>query len=185
MRYQMTYSALDRIGKLWVKIMKQKIRKSGKVASGELLESIDYRVIPDGENGFLLEIQFADYFKFVNEGRRKGLGPKASQGGVPIPALTEWISQKKLKGRDKKGRFITNLSLAFAIRYSIYKYGIKPTNIYDRSLDSLMTMLNPAKIPASTPPELRDELERIFDAAREDINVIIENMITEEITTIR
>ena len=121
---------------------------------------------------------------YVNDGRRARGEDRpitARNGAVPIPALLDWISIKGLRGRTKKGRFMTNLSLAFAIRANIWKFGIKPANLIDRSIGSLENMLNPTKIPAGVPPELRQELERIFIEAARDINVIMENIIEGEL----
>jgi hypothetical protein len=42
-----------------------------------------------------------------------------------------------LKGRDKKGKFITVRSFAFAIQTNIKKFGIKPSNFIEISLDIL------------------------------------------------
>lgn len=184
MRYQMTEQALNRVGEMWVKIMKQKIKEKGKVASGFLLNSIDYRVIRD-DSGPILEIQYADYWKYVNDGRKARGDDRpisADNGAVPIPALLKWIKIKGLRGRNKKGRFTTNLSLAFAIRAKIWKFGIKPANFFDASIETLESMLDPAQIPAGVPAELRQELQNIFISAAEDINVIIENMIDKEIS---
>jgi hypothetical protein len=185
MKYKMTEAALHRIGKMWVTIMKKKIKQSKKIASGFLYNSIAYSVIEDGKGGFQLEIQYADYWKYVNDGREaKGEERpiSAENGAVPIPALKKWIGIKKIKGRDKEGKFISNTSLAFAIRASIWRYGIKPANFFDRSITSLESMLDPTKIPPSTPPELKAELEKIFIDAADDINIIVENMITKELS---
>jgi hypothetical protein len=186
MRYKITEAALHRIGSLWVSIMKRKIREANKIASGFLLESIGYEVKigPDGDP--VLEIQYADYWKYVNDGRkpRKKERPiTAENGAVPIPALLEWIKIKGIRARDKKGRFtsVSRLSLAFSIRASIWKYGIKPANLFDRTIVDLEDMLNPINIPAGTPPALKQELERIFISTAEDINTIIENLITKEL----
>jgi len=192
MRYRMTEAALNRIGKLWVKIVKDKIRRQKKIATGFLLDSIKYQVIPDADGEPILSVEYADYYKYVNRGRKARGSDRpieASNGAVPIPALTQWIKIKGIKGRDKKGKFISNLSLAFAIRASIWKKGIKPfgkppTLFFDPSLDKLEQMLNPVKIPAGTPDELRRELEQIFVAASEDINIIVENMITKSISKV-
>ena len=117
MRYEMTALALDRIGRTWVKVMKDKIKQKNKVASGNLLNSISYKIVMlDGKP--TLEITYADYIHYVNDGRRaRGEeGPiKAENGAVPIRALVKWIKQKKLGGAKQRGRTSKNtLSLAFA-----------------------------------------------------------------------
>lgn len=183
----MTEAALHKIGKLWVSIMKNKIKQSKKVASGFLLNSIGYKVIIDTDGEPILEISYADYFKYVNQGRKARGNDRpisAANGAVPIPALLDWIKIKGIQPKGTQGKPSTPLSLAFAIRASIWKKGIKPTNIYDKSLTRLEDMLDPTRISTATPPELRMELESIYAAAREDINIIVENMIDRELKKI-
>lgn len=183
-RFPMTEAALHRVGKLWVRLLKQRIKQTKKVASGFLLNSISYEVVTAADGEPILQVSYADYFKYVNEGRLPRGDDRpidANEGAVPIPALVKWIGIKGIRGRSKKGRFISTLSLAFAIRASIWKKGIKPFGqgslIYDKSLDRLEKMLDPTKIPAGTPPELVQELQNIFEAVQEDVNVIVDNMI--------
>lgn len=182
--FPMTELALHRLGKMWVSIMKRKIRTSKAIASGFLLDSISYKVVKNADGDPTLQITYADYWKYVNKGRkaRGSDRPISSKnksagkpGAVPIPALQLWIEQKGIGDGD-------SLSLAFAIRASIWKKGIRPRNFFDRSVTTLESMLNPTKIPSGTPPELRAELESIFDAAREDINIILDKMIRREIS---
>lgn len=183
----MTEAALNKLGKMWVSIMRRKIKQSKKIASGNLYDSISYRVVQDRDGEPIIEISYADYFKYVNQGRRPRGGDRpisAENGAVPIPALLGWIKLKGIKGRNKNGKPLPDLSLAFAIRTNIWKFGIKPANIYDKSLETLETMLDPTKISSKTPPELREELNRIYAAASEDINIIVENMIEKELKRI-
>jgi hypothetical protein len=167
--------------------MKRKIRTSRAIASGFLLDSISYSVVRDGEGNPVLQIQYADYWKYVNQGRKargndRPISPEnkapGKPGAVPIPALRLWIEQKGIAGGDE------SLSLAFAIRASIWKKGIRPRRFFDRSVTTLESLLDPNRLPSGTPPELRAELERVFEAAREDINVILDNMIKKEISRI-
>jgi len=181
----MTELALHRVGKMWVSIMKRKIRTSNAIASGFLLDSISYKIVKDADGDPVIQIQYADYWKYLNKGRKargndrpispnnKGAG---KPGAVPIPALKLWIEQKGLAGGDE------SLSLAFAIRASIWKKGIRPRNFFDRSVTTLERLLDVNRLPAGTPPELRQELERVFEAAREDINIILDKMIKKELS---
>lgn len=183
--YPMTELALHRLGKMWVSIMKKKIRTSRSIASGFLLNSISYSIVRDGDGELMLQITYADYWKYLNRGRKargkdrpiafdnKGPG---KPGAVPIPALRLWIEEKGLGDGEN------SLSLAFAIRASIWKKGIRPRRFFDRSVTTLESMLNPTNIPSGTPPELRAELERIFEAAGEDINIILDKMIKKELS---
>lgn len=151
---------------------------SDKKASGELYNSIQGSVemTPDGPVAVL---SYADYFKYVNEGRR----PNVRR--VPIKDLLEWIKIRGVRFRTERGRFRrgTNLQMAFAIQKNIYKYGIKPANIYDKGLDGIEDYF--IDYPNNLPPDLRAAGQNLFDAMADDINVFIEQTITKEIKSIK
>lgn len=181
--YDLTEEQLKQLGDMFVAFYKQKIKakiypfgnpnirgKSNKVASGKLLNSIKANVKETPE-GLMLEVEYMDYFKYVNLGRRKG------GKFVPIKALLEWIKIRGIRRRDKKGRFVkgSQLSLAFAIQKNIHKFGIRRTNIYDKAYDSLEDVLmNP-------PPEFRDDFERLYDAVGNDVENFIIKTLNREI----
>jgi hypothetical protein len=176
--YELSEHALRDIGKLFVEMMKKKIQEKiypyghpakgvgDKVATGNLLNSLDSSVTMT-KNGPELTITYADYFKYVN------LGRSAGKKNVPISNLLEWIKIRGIKGRNKKGRFIKNLSLAFAIQKNIFKYGIRPANIYDKGLDALEDIfLNP-------PEELRQAYTQLYAAIENDVVNFVEANIKE------
>jgi hypothetical protein len=73
----------------------------------------------------------ADYLHSLMYGRKPGKFP-------PVSAMLDYIRAKGLKGRDKKGRFITNNSLAFLIGRAIAEKGnrvyqgkVRPLNVDD------------------------------------------------------
>lgn len=94
-----------------------------KVASGALLESITAFYDPSTKS---IKLEMLDYWKYVNDGRKPGRY-------APLDAIENWIRQKGLKGRDKKGRFITNESFAWGINTNIKKFGIAPTFFVDNT----------------------------------------------------
>lgn len=183
MDYKLTDKALQDLGNLFVDQLKKKIQSkiypygnpeargtSNKVASGEMLDSLTAKLIPGtGDEPAMLEITYADYFQYVNRGRKMGLKR------VPLNALLDWIKVRRLKGRDKKGRFIKNISFAYAIQTNIFKYGIRPTNIYDKALDSIEDLFD------NPPPELEAQLNELYDAIEGDINNFIERTLEETI----
>jgi hypothetical protein len=182
--FELTEEALQKLGTLFVKMMKQKIKEkiypygnpqSGqgdKYASGNLYNSLTATVMPNGDD-FELVITYADYFKYVNEGRR----PERKR--VPLSALLQWIKIRGIKGRNKKGRFMSNLSMAFAIQENIYKYGIRPADIYDKGLDSL------EQIFENPPPELQQAYTDLYAAIENDVvNFVDANIVSKEIETI-
>jgi hypothetical protein len=102
-----------------------------KVSTGTLRSSIQVNVINKPNHSSVLQVLMSDYAQYVQAGRLAG------KKGVPIQSLIQWIKARKIKGRNKKGRFISNTSLAFAIQTNIKKYGIRPSNFKDVALDKL------------------------------------------------
>ena len=104
---------------------------SNKVASGSLKNSIEVTAQEKGGVSYL-QMSMNDYGQWVQSGRLPG------KKGVPIDAIEKWIRSRGLKGRDKKGRFITNRSFAFGIQKNIKKFGIRPSDWYDVAIESIL-----------------------------------------------
>lgn len=103
-----------------------------KVATGTLRSSIQVNVVNKPDHSSVLQVLMTDYAQYVQAGRRSG------KKGVPILPLIKWIKARKIKGRNKKGRFISDTSLAFAIQTNIKKYGIRPSNFLDISIEKVL-----------------------------------------------
>lgn len=101
-------------GEQFVKYLTVELKRAGKNASGALINSLDYRLVPIAED-IVIKIESLDYFKWVDEGRRPGKY-------VPLKALESWCN---LRGIPK--------SASFAINKSIFKFGIKPTNVLNKT----------------------------------------------------
>jgi hypothetical protein len=187
--YQLTERALQLLMNLFIAKIRERllakdypygnpdVKGSGdKYASGQLYNSLSgsIEIGPNGEPIAL--IQYQDYFNNVNFGRRAGVKR------VPLSALIQWIKIRGLKGRDKKGRFMSTTNLAWAIQTNIFKYGVRPTNIYDAGISDLEQYFD--DFPNNLPPDLLAEGEDIFEAVAEDINNFIEQTLTKEIETI-
>jgi hypothetical protein len=187
--YQLTERALQLLMNLFIAKIRERllandypygnpdVKGSGdKYASGQLYNSLSgsIEIGPNGEPIAL--IQYQDYFNNVNFGRRAGVKR------VPLSALMQWIKVRGLKGRDKKGRFMSTTNLAWAIQTNIFKYGVRPTNIYDAGISDLEQYFD--DFPYNLPPDLLAEGEDIFEAVAEDINNFIEQTLTKEIETI-
>lgn len=109
----------DIVGNLVVNAATQVLIKKGQLLpKGGLVESIQYNVNERNEIEFLVN----KYYQYYVDGR------KPFSKKVPISALLKWIKRYRRKvgrGRDKRGKYITDLSYAFAIQTAIYKKGIK------------------------------------------------------------
>ncbi len=139
---------LESFGKYLVKQMRTNLTKGKKNVSKDLYNSLKFKVkITD--DGFSLQIFMADYGTFVDKGVS---GTSETQSfkdyrgqDVPSPyaysnkqppseALEKWIRAKGIKGRDRRGRFIKNKSLAFLIARGIKRNGIKGISFFQRPL---------------------------------------------------
>lgn len=187
--WELTPQALQRLGTLFINFYKQKLQEKiypyapgynqtqptrgvgNKVASGQLLNSLTATVVPKG-NDYELVITYMDYFQPVNLGRR----PERKR--VPIPALLDWIRIRGIRARNKRGRFIPSLSLAFAIREKIYRYGIAPANIYDKAYDSFEALLE------NPPQEFQDEYNSLYEAIGRDVENLISKSVNKEFPSI-
>jgi hypothetical protein len=102
-----------------------------KVSSGTLARSVEVQTKTN--NGITeLQVLMAEYGQWVQSGRVPG------KGYVPVGSLMMWIKQRGLKGRNKKGKFISDKSFAFAIQKNIRKFGIRPANFLDISMEKIM-----------------------------------------------
>ena len=102
-----------------------------KVASGTLARSVQV-VVKQSQDVTVLQVLMEEYGQWVQSGRRPG------KKYVPIGSLMKWIKERGLKGRNKKGKFITDKSFAFAISRNINKFGIRPSNFLDISMEKIM-----------------------------------------------
>jgi hypothetical protein len=105
---------------------------SNKVASGRLRNSVRAEVITQPDHNAIIQIYMEEYYQWVQSGRLPG------KKGVPVGALLQWIKDRKLRGRKKNGKFMSNLSFAFAISKNINKFGIRPANFLDISFEKIM-----------------------------------------------
>jgi hypothetical protein len=145
--------AFDSLGKDLVKTLVKNLLSANKKATGNLIRSIDYKVV-EKANGFIVELLAADYLTNVDEGRRKG----AKQ--PPTKSLDRWVIARGIAPRDKKGKFISRESVKFLIARSIAKNGIKPTNVIQNTINEVYN--NKQKL--------------IEKAAIEDLNALIDKI---------
>ena len=101
-----------------VKRITKLLLRKGKKASGNLIKSLNYDLV-EVANGILIEINANDYLEYVDKGRKKGKYP-------PIKAIKNWC---RIKGINDK--------YSYAIARSIYKNGIKPTNVIRDAINDL------------------------------------------------
>jgi len=128
-----TYEYLDEEGVFITDIIRDDIQKDRKVASGKLLNSIDYDII-DRNGKLSIIIVYADHGEYVLSGRKPG------SRMPPVSAIQRWLKIKHIPiggGRVRpvggykslmKKNVKTINQLAWAVSKSIAKYGIRPYN---------------------------------------------------------
>ena len=197
MRYAITETALNELGKFFTQRLKNEIKKKqypyapgyrgekqatgidNKYASGNLYNSIGYKVVMfDGQPA--LELTYADYFDNVNRGVKpnpKYLSGKGSGKSLFLEALMRWISIRGIKPKDYKGKGryskTGKLGLALAIRKNIFRYGIKPAGLIDKTYDKIEDLFE------NPPAYIRVQLDELGDAIAQDISNLIDNIINE------
>ena len=161
MQLEETKKALDKFGGRVVIDSKKNLKRRNKVASGRLINSIDYDA-KVSKNSFELSFQMETYGLFVDAGV-EGIGGKKADGtswkkkrvtsstlfgkklsykgnmtssnGRFLQSLNGWTIKRSIAPRDDSGRFIKRRSLLFAIRKSIFHTGIETTKFFANPFD--------------------------------------------------
>lgn len=111
---------LRMFGDDYIKILTALLKKKDKRASGALINSLSSK-IQETARSIVIIIESNDYLKYVDEGRKAGKYP-------PLNALSKWMA---LKNIPKEA--------LFPIARSIYKFGIKPTNVIQQTTKEFET----------------------------------------------
>jgi hypothetical protein len=106
-------------GDEYIKILTDNLLKAGKEASGNLIRSLDWRMAKTADTVQML-IEGEEYLLYVDRGRRPGKFP-------PISAIESWC---RIKGINQKA--------AFPIAKNIFKFGIPPTNVIEKSRQRIL-----------------------------------------------
>jgi len=117
-----------------ISALSNEIKSAKKVATGDLLKSLKYKVVPTGSN-FTALIFANDYIKILDQGRRRGAKPP------PMRVILKWMDVRKIKVRSSNGRFAKNSKsaregMAFAIANKIGRDGFdkQPHHVIQKAL---------------------------------------------------
>lgn len=133
MKLKALKKAMEKYGEALVLEIVKQLKSADKIATGNLAKSVDYELI-EALDSIAVNILSLDYMDVVDGGRRKGA--KAP----PTDVIVKWMKVRKIKGRDKRGRFIKDKSTAFLIARAIGKNGIKPTFVIKKSINKLKSL---------------------------------------------
>lgn len=130
-----TYQVLNDFGLELIAKYKDKLAEQN-YTEGELFKTIKLEGIKYKNGIFNIEINIADYWKYIEYGRRAGAKMP------PINVIEKWITKKNIIPRPitlKSGKQVipTTKSLAFVIARSIGIKGIKPRPYLNDSLNEI------------------------------------------------
>ncbi len=113
--------ALQIFGEEYIEEMAAILRKQDKIASGDLIRSLDTRVLKTGfGTSYTLKILAEEYLKYVESGR------KPNSKAPPIEPIKKWTRDKGIPE-----------ALAYPIAKSIGIKGIKPVDVIEKAFDTV------------------------------------------------
>lgn len=115
----------DEFGKLY----KAKLIAYNKKATGNLIESVNTTIEISGTT-LKVVLHVADYYRWVEEGRKPGKFP-------PIAKIEKWIKDKPIIPREVGGKLPTEKQLAYLIGRKIANEGIEPGKQLKSTIDEL------------------------------------------------
>ena len=130
--FKHTMKALNDFGNFIITTYKSQL-EAEKMNNGELYKKISYSV-STGTGGWVISVSLADYWKYVEYGRRPGKMP-------PVSAIENWINVKQIVPHSmtlKSGKTVipTIPQLSFLIARSIGRRGIAPKPLFKNSFEA-------------------------------------------------
>lgn len=102
------------------------LQADNSIATGELYDSFE-KIIEIGEDYYSVKISLADYWEYVNNGRKPGKFP-------PPPAIRNWIEVKPVNPYPlPNGKTPSVEQLTFLTSRKIANEGIEPTHFFDEA----------------------------------------------------
>ena len=130
--FRHTMKALRDFGKFIVTNDKSQL-EAEQMNNGELYSTIKYSV-STGTGGWVISVSLANYWKYIEYGRRPGKMP-------PLAVIEKWIDVKQIKPHSmtlKSGKTVipTPPKLPFLIARSIGRRGIAPKPLFKNSFEA-------------------------------------------------
>ena len=130
--FKHTMKALNDFGNFIITNYKSQL-EAEQMNNGELYRTISYSV-STGNSGWVISVSLADYWKYVEYGRRPGKMP-------PVSAIENWINVKRIVPHSitlKSGKTVipTIPQLSFLIARSIGRRGIAPKPLFKNSFEA-------------------------------------------------
>lgn len=130
--FKHTMKALNDFGNFIITNYKRQLEDE-EISNGELYKTISYKVSTT-TGGWVISVSLADYWKYVEYGRRPGKMP-------PLSAIENWIKVKQIIPHSmtlKSGKTVipTIPQLSFLIARKIGRDGIQPRPLFKNSFEA-------------------------------------------------
>lgn len=154
MEFENLFRTLREYASLAVSDYKQRLLDDDKKASGQLINSVSSE-IKVGSDAFTVVLNLAEYWQYVENGRKPGKFP-------PPKAILKWIQVKPVIPRPIHGKLPTKEQLAFLIGRKIATEGIEPGNQLKETVDSLNAIYIP-KLQAALEEDFTDYVIKTYN----------------------
>lgn len=121
-RWNNLKAVLEELGEELRNTYQDNLIRDGKIATGDLLNSVEYKVQYD-DRSITLSLRLEDYWKWVEFGRQPGKYPPWDD---PENGILKWITAKPILPDDRNGTLPTEKQLSFLIARKIAEEGIEP-----------------------------------------------------------
>lgn len=152
--FRHTNAVLDEFAKTIISEYRSQLEADNN-SNGELYKTLSYTV-SKGTSGWVVSISLADYWRYVEYGRRPGKMP-------PVSAIENWITVKRIIPHSiqlKSGKSVipTLPQLSFLIARKIGRDGTQGKHYFENAFEKVK----------------RDFLTKIEEAVRQDIKETLE-----------
>lgn len=171
MEFPRTYEVLDNMGADFCNLVEQRIQDLDGVATGEMLNSISWR-IEETEEGLTLYLLHSPHFSYWNDGTEPHF--------PPLKAIETWVEQKGLAENARPMRIVRKWSwtlksgevkynakevdilptvkqIAFMVARKISIEGTEPRSAFEYAYENLIGIYEPLIIEAYTEDMLENE----------------------------
>ena len=123
---------LEIIALTYVDIIRQSLVYYG-LEDSRIINNINYQINANNT----ISILMPEYAIFIEQGRQPYPGRGVDPNGLFVANLIEWIRRKRIRGRNNRGRFISNNQLAVIIARAINRDGIRRRPFLERATNEI------------------------------------------------
>lgn len=145
MQQEKVREALEQFSKRVITEARSNLTRQKKNVSKVGYDSLNKDLEVYSSGNFSLAFLMEEYMQYQDQGvkGKKSTYPESKSSpfsykdkAPPSSVFEKWIKQRGIQGRNKKGQYITNKSLAYLISRSIFNKGIKGSMFFTRPFET-------------------------------------------------